>query len=97
MVWLSREDLNLRPVPYQSTALPLSYGTMGGQQIIRKAVELPAPRGQRGAAEPSGLPDDLCGGRTLAPALRPAAGRVNGLAPGREHQVDQVRQLLYKS
>ncbi len=45
---LSREDSNLRPVPYQSTALPLSYVTMGDEARIRRAAERAAVPGAAG-------------------------------------------------
>ena len=30
MTWCRREELNFRPLPYQGSALPLSYGGAGG-------------------------------------------------------------------
>src|SRR6201992_1505609 len=63
-IWCCRTGLNCRPLPYQGSALPLSYGSIAGGQVTA------APSESGGIAKP-GAHDNACGRLLALPSLDP--------------------------
>ena len=78
--WCCRTGLNCGPLPYQGSALPLSYGSIGTRQISDHPADVEGCRARGSPAIASGMTDGKGkrGERQAALRAKRAAGRFAG-------------------